>query len=94
VEITPDSAITNVYKIRFVDEIVGYMMVQIAAGDNRLYRTADNGYSWHYQAPYISGLPTADHYNYVTPCPNNYNTVLAGGLKTPGTDGIIVIGAS
>ncbi len=58
----------------------------------RLYRTADNGQTWHYDGSYMSGLPAADHYNFVTPCPNNYNTVLLGGLKvSPSTDGIIAI---
>ncbi len=91
VEMTPDSNITAVNKIRFVDEIVGYMVVALSASV-RLYRTADNGQTWHYDGSYMSGLPAADHYNFVTPCPNNYNTVLLGGLKvSPSTDGIIAI---
>lgn len=93
VECTPDSAITEVNMIRFVDEVVGYMVVELS-GSNRLYRTADNGNSWHFDGSYVSGLPAADHYNFVAPCPVNYNTVLVGGLKTsPSTDGIIVLGA-
>lgn len=91
VENTPDSAITNVNKIRFVDEIVGYMVVEISGGV-RSYRTADNGYSWHFEAPYIDGLPAAANYNFIIPCPNNYNVVLAGGLKAVGTDGVIALG--
>jgi len=94
VEMTPDSSITVVNKIRFVDEIVGYMVVQLSSAV-RLYRTSDNGYTWNYQTPYVSGLPNADHYDFVTPCPNNYNTALLGGLKPPAsTDGIIVIATS
>lgn len=94
VEMTPDSNITAVEKIRFVDEIVGYMVVKLSASV-RLYRTSDNGQTWHYDGSYVSGgVPAADHYNFVTPCPNNYNTVLLGGLKTsPSVDGIIAIGA-
>lgn len=88
---TPDSAITKVNRIRFVDEVVGYMAVE-TAGAPRVYRTGDNGYSWHNDGAYASGLPTAvAHYNFVTPCPESYNDLLVGGLKTPGTDGIIVL---
>ena len=59
------------------------------------YLLKDNGYTWNYQAPYVSGLPAADHYNFVAPCDGYYNTVLVGGLKTsPSTDGIIAIGAA
>lgn len=92
VEMTPDSSITVVNKIRFVDEIVGYMVVQLS-GSVRLYRTSDNGQTWHYDGSYVSSLPAAENYNFVTPCPNNYNNVLLGGLKvSPSTDGIIALG--
>lgn len=90
-ENTPDSAITNVNQIRFVDEIVGYMVVDLSASV-RVYRTADNGYSWHFDGSYVGGVPDADHYNFVTPCPGNYDTVLIGGLATVGTDGIVALG--
>lgn len=89
VEMTPDAAITAVQSIRMVNEIVGYMAVTISGG-SRLYRTADNGYSWHNAAPYISNTPSADRYNFVTPCPGNYNVLMAGGLNS--TDGIVVMG--
>jgi photosystem II stability/assembly factor-like uncharacterized protein len=90
-EMTPDSSITDVPKIRFVDEIVGYMLATLS-GSNRLYRTADNGNTWRYDGSYVSGLPstTVSKYDFVSPCPVQYNNVLLGGLKTPGTDGIIV----
>lgn len=94
VEATPDSSITSVTKIRFVDEIVGYMTATLAASV-RMYRTSDNGNTWHYDGSYVSGLPAAAAYDFVTPCPNDYNTALLGGLKTsPSTDGIIAIAAS
>lgn len=92
-ENTPDSAMTVVNSIRFVDELVGYMSVE-TSGAPRIYRTSDNGYSWFYDGAYVAGVPTAvTRYNFVAPCPNNYNVVLAGGLKTPGTDGVIISGA-
>jgi len=92
VENTPSADITDVNRIRFVDAIVGYMVVEISGGV-RLYRTADNGYSWHYDGSYVGSVPTAARYNFVTPCPGDYNTVLAGGLASVGTDGIIIVGA-
>lgn len=93
VEMTPDSSITAVTKIRFVDEIVGYMTATLS-GAVRLYRTADNGNTWHYDGSYVSGLPDAEQYDFVTPCPGNYNVALLGGLKpSPSTDGIIAVAA-
>lgn len=91
VENTPDSAITEINSIRFVDEIVGYMVV-VVSGGVRIYRTADNGYSWHFDGSYVGGVPTAEKFNFVTPCPGDYNTVLAGGLATGSVDGIVVLG--
>lgn len=93
-ENTPDSAITKIDKVRFVDEIVGYLAAETASTP-RIYRTSDNGYSWSSTAPYVSGVPSAVlRYDFVFPCPGNYNKVLIGGLKTPGTDGIIGVGGS
>jgi photosystem II stability/assembly factor-like uncharacterized protein len=91
-ENTPDSAITAVDSIRFVDELVGYMAVE-TSGTPRIYRTSDNGYSWHYDGSYVAGVPTTvTRYNFVIPAESNYNVVLAGGLKSVGTDGIIAMG--
>lgn len=94
VEMTPDSSITVVNRIRFVDDIVGYMVVTLSASV-RLYRTADNGHTWSYVSPYVTGLPAAAQYDFVSPCPNNYNAALLGGLKvSPSTDGIISIASA
>lgn len=93
VDNTPDAALTEINSIRFVDEIVGYMIAETSGGV-RLYRTADNGGTWHADAPYIDNLPVADHYNFVAPCPGDYNTVFAGGSATGNTDGILALGAS
>lgn len=92
-EMTPDSAISNTTSIRFVDEIVGYMVVEVSTSV-RVYRTADNGYSWHFDGSYVGNTPTADILNFVTPCPGNYNKVFAGGLATGSTDGILIVGAA
>lgn len=92
VENTPDALVTEVNMIRFVDEIVGYMVTEISGGV-RVYRTADNGYSWHFDGSYVGGVPAADHLNFIAPCPGNYNIALTGGLASVGTDGILVVGA-
>lgn len=91
VDNTPDALITNVPKIRFVDDVVGYMVATLSASV-RVYRTANNGYSWNYDGQYVGGVPAAAKYNFITPCPGNYNVALAGGLATPGTDGIVILG--
>lgn len=92
VENTPDASNTNVNYIRFVDEVVGYLGAEISGGV-RVYRTADNGYSWHFDGSYVAGVPTAAHYNFIAPCPGNYNVAFTGGLAAVGTDGIIALGA-
>lgn len=91
-EATPDSAITSIPRVRFVDEIVGYLTATLS-GSVRVYRTADNGNTWHYDGSYVGGVPTASEYNFITPCPNNYNVAFAGGIAAVGTDGIIILGA-
>lgn len=90
-QFTPDSDIDDVYKIRFVNELVGYMIVQVGGG-TRAYRTADNGYSWHYDGSYLAGLPTAEQYNFIVPCPGNYNVAFAGGAVVAAGDGILAVG--
>lgn len=88
VEATPDPALTVVNRIWFVDDIVGYFSGQIGGGSSaaRIYRTTDNGYSWHNGAPYLTGLPAAERYNAVVA--DDYNTVLAVGRVGAGGDGI------
>lgn len=80
--------LTVVNDIQFVDEIVGYIAGEVN-GVGRIYRTADNGYSWHYQTPYVSELPSAARYNVVVPC--GYNNVLAAGRVSVGGDGIVAV---
>lgn len=92
VEGTPDNNITVINSVRFADEIVGVMTVQVGA-TARVYRTSDNGYSWHYQEPYIESFPTAERYNAVSICEGDYNTVLIGGRLSAGGDGIAAVGA-
>lgn len=91
---TPDSALTKINKVRFVNEVVGYLVAETAAAP-RLYRTGDNGYSWSTTTPYVSGMPTAAlHWNFLAPCAGSYNDLLTGGLRSVGVDGIIVLGGS
>lgn len=87
---TPDNNITTINDIQFANEVVGYMSVQVG-GSSRVYRTSDSGYSWWYQAPALTSLPTAERYNFVYPCGNN--NVLAGGRVSSGGDGMLAIAA-
>jgi hypothetical protein len=86
-QISFGSGATVVNDIKFQDDTVGYMAVEVA-GVGRVYRTSDSGHSWSYTAPAISGIPTNLRINAVAPC--GYNEVAAGGLKTT-DDGIIAI---
>jgi photosystem II stability/assembly factor-like uncharacterized protein len=85
-----DGGITIVNDIKFVNAVIGYLVVE-ASGGPRVYRTTDSGYTWSYDAshPNIQGLPSAQRYNFVAPC--GWNTCLAGGRKTVGGDGILAI---
>lgn len=89
VQISLEAGITVVNDIQFAPGgVVGYMAVEIA-GSARVYRTLDSGYSWQYQAPAITSLPTAQRMNVVVPC--GYNMCATGGRKTVGGDGVIAI---
>lgn len=93
-DVTPDATATNVDRVRFVDEVVGYMAVEFS-GSVRIYRTADNGANWRYDGNYVSNVPSAAlRYNFVAAPSNDYNKVLAGGIRSVGTDGILTLGAA
>lgn len=82
------TGLTTINDIRFWDENVGYLVAQ-ASGGPRIYRTDTMGNRWDYQDPWISGLPTADRYNFSVPC--GPNEVATGGREEAGGDGIIAI---
>ncbi len=82
------AGITVVNDIKFYDDTVGYMAVEVA-GVARVYRTTDSGHSWQYTSPHISGIPAALRINAVAPC--YWNEVCVGGIKTVGGDGVIAI---
>lgn len=81
-------AFTSINDIQFYDKNVGYMAVEIG-GAGRVYRTLDGGNTWQYSGSAISGLPTNQRMNVVAPC--QYNTVLVGGRKTIGGDGLLAL---
>lgn len=87
-QITLDSAVTIINRIKFWDSNVGYMSVQ-AGASARVYRTDSCGNRWDYQNPSISGLPTVERINVVIPC--GYNEVAAGGRVESAGDGVIAI---
>ncbi len=87
-EFTPDAGITVFNKIRFFNDTVGYIAVQLG-GVARVYRTTDSGATWHHEAPSISGLPTAERINVVVPCGNNI--CLAAGRISSAGDGLVAV---
>ena len=91
-EATPDAALTVINDINFVDDIVGCFSGQAGAGASaaRIYRTTDNGHSWHNTSPYLSGLVAAERYNVAVEC--GYNKILAGGRSSAGGDGVALFG--
>ncbi|MEO8608912.1 MAG: hypothetical protein ABI690_13555 [Chloroflexota bacterium] len=92
-DLPPTASAINM--IRFVDEIVGYLCL-VDGGAGEIYRTGDNGYSWHTDdgdSSYLDGVPASGRYNFVAPCPGNYNRLLAGGIDDTGTDGVVALGA-
>lgn len=89
-----DEGPSAIHMIRFVDELVGYM-VAVVGGAGFIFRTSDNGYSWHTDGTsYLSGTPDADRFNFIAPCPGNYNVALAGGLAATGPDGVVALGVA
>ena len=88
VENTPDADLSVINMVRFFDENVGYFSAEVGA-IARVYRTDDLGNTWHNDEPWITGLPTADRYNFVAPC--GYNEVATGGRVSAGGDGILAI---
>lgn len=89
---TLDGDVTTIEDIKFVDDVVGYMTVQ-AGVVARTYRTGDNGYSWSYNTPYITGTPSYERLNFVAPCAGNYNVALFGGRVSSAGDGALLLGA-
>lgn len=85
-----DSVITIVNDIKFVNDVIGYLVVE-TSGAPRVYRTTDGGYTWTYDSshPNIKNLPTAVRYNFVAPC--GWNTVMAGGREAVGGDGLLAV---
>lgn len=88
-QISLGGGITTINDIEFTpDGAVGFMAAEVA-GAARVYRSKDSGNTWQYQAPAISGIPTALRMNVAVPC--GRNVVACGGLKTVGGDGIVAI---
>lgn len=87
-EISVTAGISVINDIRFENDVIGYMSVEIG-GAGRVYRTTDSGNTWHFASPHIHSLPTNQRVNFVYPC--GINRVLVGGRKTVGGDGMLAI---
>jgi len=80
--------INIIYDIKFVDQVVGYLVVGTTAGP-AVYRTLDSGFSWQNTAPSILALPTAERYNFAAV--SGYNKVAVGGRVSAGGDGKLAV---
>lgn len=85
------SEITDIYDIKFVDSVVGYMAAVVGA-NGYIYRTTNGGYSWYRVPKTGTGITANDRINMVAVC-DDANVVWGGGLADDGSDGIIVKGS-
>lgn len=91
---TLPGAITQVDKIVWVNETVGFIAAQSAGPVAKILRTIDGGYSW-YVVPEAAGgtIPTADYFNDIAVCDKEPNKAFFGGLAGNASDGILVKGS-
>lgn len=82
------SGVQVINDIHFENEVVGYLAAEVN-GAATVFRTTDSGNSWQNTSPSITGLPTAVRCNFVWSC--GVNSVLTGGRKTVGGDGLVAI---
>lgn len=87
-QISLPAGITTIVRIHFEDDVIGYLCVQ-KGGTAQVYRTTDSGHSWQNTAPTIDKLPTSERINFAASC--GPNTVMVGGRKTSGGDGVLAI---
>lgn len=91
----PDqSVISEVFDIVFSPDSpeVGYIALQTVGNRGLVYRTITGGREWYTDAPGIDALPTNERINAVAAC--GINAVVAGGIKSGSTDGIITVAKS
>jgi photosystem II stability/assembly factor-like uncharacterized protein len=74
--------------IRFADSHVGVITAQVDDVAT-VYRTDTMGNAWSNSAPDLSGLPTAERYNFATLC--GYNEIAVGGRVSSVGDGILAV---
>lgn len=82
----------SVNDISFVDDVIGYVSVEIGA-NGYIYRTTDGGHSWYRIPKSGAGIPANDQINMIDVCDDNPNVVWGGGLADDGSAGIIVKGS-
>jgi hypothetical protein len=87
----PGTVPTKMNGISFATDSVGFA-TGIVSGRARIYRTFDGGYSWVTMPEGGGAMTPANEFIALAVCKNNPNIVLAGGLNTNGTDGILVVG--
>jgi hypothetical protein len=84
-------SLTQVDKIIWASDSVGFILGQTATPNARVLRTVNGGYTWYVmpEAPGLS-LPTFDYANDADVCEKDVNKLFIGGLADNGGDGVIV----
>lgn len=87
-------SLTQVDKIHWHNETVGYIAGRAAGPAGKILRTVNGGYTW-YVVPESVGqsIPTNDYINDIATCDLEPNILFAGGLADNGGDGILIKGA-
>jgi photosystem II stability/assembly factor-like uncharacterized protein len=86
-------SLTQVDKITWVNETVGFIAGRVSGPNARILRTINGGYTW-YVVPESPGnsIPVVDYINDFAVCANEPNILFAGGLADNGADGVIIYG--
>ena len=82
--------VTNIDKIKFYDDTVGYMAVRRGT-EGAILRTTDGGNSWYVMPQNATKIAANDYINDIGVSPFDPNFVLGGGLADDGTAGFVVI---
>lgn len=87
-------AITQVDKIVWLNESVGFITARSAGPVAKILRTINGGYTWYVVPEAVgSSIPTADYFNDIAYCDNEPNKAFFGGLADNAADGILVKGS-
>jgi len=84
-------AATEVNAIEFSTKSIGYLAIKVG-GSGRLLRTFNGGYDWITLPEGVGVIPAQHGLNAIATCPYDPDIVVAVGLATDDSDGIIIVG--